>query len=506
MILPFDTNIFPHKSGVFIVGGSIRDLMSNRTPFDYDVVVQHDAGSFANRLASKTSGRLVELGKQGQVMRRVITKDLVFDIMPLNGATIGEDLLQRDFTVNAMAVAVSSGSLIDHVGGRQDLASNKIRMVSKDVFRKDPVRLIRAYRLATAFGFSIDADTHMILAQDAHLIIGSAGERVREEFFKFIQSIGSHRYLAGMAHSGLLFYVFPELLALKNYRPEGAHPRNLFGQTMDAYQGLEKLLDAGGQLKNVTDDRLLRDIDAVRATLLKWAILFHDIGIPWTQTSTDEKLNHFSSHASKSAAMAEKICRRLKFSRRQTDLIGLIISNHLQPFFLFRRQQRKIPHQKAFARFFLMDGTGRQKDVNSRRFAVPQGLPGAVDVFIVAVRQAADNRAADVFGHFAHGLKVARRGDRKTGFDDIDAQVDESLGDFHLLRQVHTRSRRLLAVAERSVKDSNISLAHDSIAYERSLLERSYESRSAVQGRPEVGLGNNNRALPSSSTRSLRSK
>ena len=146
MILPFDTNIFPHKSGVFIVGGSIRDLMSNRTPFDYDVVVQHDVASFTNRLASKTSGRLVELGKQGQVMRRVITKDLIFDIMPLNGANIDEDLLQRDFTVNAMALSVSSGSLIDHVGGRRDLVSNKIRMVSKDVFRKDPVRLIRAYR------------------------------------------------------------------------------------------------------------------------------------------------------------------------------------------------------------------------------------------------------------------------------------------------------------------------------------------------------------------------
>jgi poly(A) polymerase len=353
MILPFDINIFPYKSGVFIVGGSIRDLMSNRIPFDYDVVVQHDAAFFANRLASKTSGRLVELGKQGQVMRRVINKNLVFDIMTLNGATIDEDLLQRDFTVNAMALAVSSGSLIDHVGGQRDLASNKIRMVSKDVFRKDPVRLIRAYRLAAAFGFSIEADTHTILAQDAHLIIKSAVERVREEFFKFIQSVESHRYLAGMAHSGLLFCVFPELLALKNYRLGGTHPHNLFEQTMDAYQGLENLLNTGEQLKKVTDDRLFRDIDAVRATLLKWAILFHDIGMPWAQTSPDENRNHFSSHASKSAAMAEKICRRLKFSRRQSDLIGLIISNHLQPFFLFHRQQRKIPHQKAFANFFM---------------------------------------------------------------------------------------------------------------------------------------------------------
>jgi poly(A) polymerase len=364
MMLPFDTNMFPHKRGVYIVGGSIRDLMCDRTPFDYDIVVQGDPASFAKRLASKTSGRFVELGKHGQTMRRVVTKDLLFDIMPLNGVTIEEDLLQRDFTINAMAVAVSSGSLIDQLGGRQDLASKKIRMVSVDVFRKDPVRLIRAYRLAAAFDFSIDADTHRVLARDAHLIGRSAGERVREEFFKILQCAGSHAYLVGMAHSGLLFHVFPELLALKNYRLSGTHPQTLFEQTVDSYHGLEKLLDAGGQLNQVSGDRLFQDIDAARATLLKWAILFHDIGIPTTQTLTQEEIDHFYSHALKSAAMAQKhalksaamarkICQRLRFSRRQTDPIGLIIANHLQPFFLFRAQQKKIPSQKAFIRFFM---------------------------------------------------------------------------------------------------------------------------------------------------------
>ena len=103
--------------------------------------------------------------------------------MPLNGATIEEDLLQRDFTINAMAVAVSGGSLIDRLGGRQDLASKKIRMVSVDVFRKDPVRLIRAYRLAAAFDFSIDTDTHRILARDAHLISRSAGGKSQRGIF-----------------------------------------------------------------------------------------------------------------------------------------------------------------------------------------------------------------------------------------------------------------------------------------------------------------------------------
>jgi tRNA nucleotidyltransferase/poly(A) polymerase len=353
MILPFDTNIFPHKKGVYIVGGSIRDLMCDRTPFDYDMVVQGDPASFAKRLASKTSGRFVELGKHGQTMRRVITKDLLFDIMPLNGATIEEDLLQRDFTINAMAVAVSSGNLIDQLGGRQDLMSKKIRMVSLDVFRKDPLRLIRAYRMAAVFDFSIDADTQRVLAQDAHLISRSAGERVREEFFKILQCAGSHVYLADMAHSGLLFNVFPELLALKNYRLPGAHPHNLFEQTMDSYHGLEKLLNAGIQLEKVSYDRLFQDVDAARATNLKWAILFHDIGIPTMKTLTEEKIVYFYNHALKSAAMARKICQRLRFSRRQADPIELIITNHLQPFFLFRTQQKKSPYQKAFTRFFM---------------------------------------------------------------------------------------------------------------------------------------------------------
>ena len=353
MMIPFDIDIFPHKRGVYIVGGSIRDLMCDRTPFDYDVVVQGDPASFAEHLASKTSGRFFELGKHGQTMRRVVTKDLIFDIMPLNGATIEEDLLQRDFTINAMAMAVSSGSLIDQLGGRQDLASKKIRMVSKDVFRKDPVRLVRAYRLAAAFDFSIDAETHRVIARDANLIGRSAGERVREEFFKILQCAGSHAYLADMAHNGVLFNVFPELLTLKNYRLPGAHPHNLFRQTIDSYGGLEKLLDAGGQLKKVSGDRLFQDFDAARATLLKWAILFHDIGIPSTQTPTGEETINFYSHALKSAAMAQKICQRLRFSRRQTDPIGLIIANQLQPFFLFQAQQKKMSFQKGFTRFFM---------------------------------------------------------------------------------------------------------------------------------------------------------
>ena len=353
MYFKFDTNIFPYKKGVYIVGGSIRDLMCHRKPIDYDVVVEGDPASFAEGLASKTSGRLVVLGKHGQTMRRVVTKDLFFDIMPLNGTTIEEDLRQRDFTINAMAVALSSRRLIDQTGGRQDLTLKKIRMVSEGVFRKDPVRLVRAYRLAAAFDFSIDAHTHRVLTQQAHLICESAGERIREEFFKILQCPVSHAYLSDMAHSGLLFNVFPELLVLKNYRLPGRHPQNLLKQSLDSYRSLEKLLDVDSRLDKLSDDRFFQNLDSARRTLLKWAILFQDIGLPATQTLAPMNRIHSNRHALKSADVARRICQRLRFSRRQADVIEMIIANRLQPFFLFQARQKKIPYQKAFIRFYM---------------------------------------------------------------------------------------------------------------------------------------------------------
>ena len=353
MKLPIDTNIFPRKKGVYIVGGSIRDLLCGRTPLDYDLVVKGDPELFARSLASRVSGRFVEIGKQGQTVRRVVAKDIIYDILPVNGVSIDDDLRLRDFTVNAMAVAAYSGNLIDRLGGLRDLAAKKIRMVSDDVFRKDPVRLLRAYRLAASFGFSIDSETRRALARDANLITVPAAERIRDELFKTLQCARSHEHLVGMADSGLLFRVFPELLDLANCRlPCKSHP-NLFEQTLDCLNHLEKMLDGGEEFKGMFCDPLFQEIDTDRATLLKWSILFHDIGKPKVRKSGEGGNIHFRGHAAKSAAMARKICQRLKFSKRQADWIVFIIACHLRPFFLFRAQRKNIPDQIAFTRFFM---------------------------------------------------------------------------------------------------------------------------------------------------------
>jgi len=394
-MLPIDTNIFPQKKGVYIVGGSIRDLLYGRTPCDYDLAVQGDPAIFAGRLASRTSGHIVEFGKHGQIMRRVVTGDYFFDIMPVNGASIDEDVRRRDFTINAMAVDVSSGKLIDQLGGQQDLAAKKIRMVSADVFRKDPVRLIRAYRLAAAFDFTIDAATQTTICRDANLIRKSAGERIREEFFKILQCDKSHDYLSRMAHSGLLFSVFPELLNLKNYRFDTDDPRGLFEQTLDSYYHLEKLLDPGDQFMRAIGSRLFQDNSTVRAMLLKCAVLFHDIGKPARQTLGDiTGIIHFYGHASTSAAMAQDICQRLRFSRRQTNNIEFIIRNHCRPFFLFRAQQKKASAQKAFIRFFLKCGNTTPDvllhslaEFRGQKDTGDPGMSGFADFILTLIRE-----------------------------------------------------------------------------------------------------------------------
>ncbi len=378
MIIPIDTNIFPQKEGVYIVGGSIRDLLCGRTPMDYDLAVANDPGRFARLLAAGTAGHVVEFGKHGHTIRRVITRDYHFDIMPLNGKTIEDDLQRRDFSINALALEVSSGRLIDLMGGRQDLAAKKVRMVDRDIFRNDPVRLARAYRMAAAFDFTIDKDTQAAIIQDADLIQKSAGERIRDELFKILESTGSHTQIACMARSGLLFSVFPELLPLKN-RPVGdKQPGNLFEQTLDAYNYLEQLLYPRNQKLPGPAGRFLKDSDTDRATLLKWAVLLQDIGQPSTRTETAGKTHYCTGQAARSATMAREICCRLRFSRRQSDIIEFIIRHQLEPFSVFNARQKKAPADRTFIRFFMRCGD-RTPDILLHALAGFMGRRAAQD-------------------------------------------------------------------------------------------------------------------------------
>jgi tRNA nucleotidyltransferase/poly(A) polymerase len=353
-MLPFDINIFPFKTGVYVVGGSVRDLLVERMPYDYDLVVDRDWTHFASRLGAMTGGHIVELGKQNQKMLRVVTEDRFFDIMPVNGSSIENDLRLRDFTINAMALDVSTGNLIDPLGGQTDLAAKNLRMVSREAFRKDPVRLVRAYRMAANFDLDIDQNTQAAITEDASLIQDSAGERIREELFKILQCDQSHAYLSMMDQSGLLVHIFPEFLKLKKLRVHSTAPRTWFEQTLNSYFHLEKLLNPDDGLMQSIDSQFFQHDPVTRSILLKWPALFHNLGrLPAKAPVDNSNINDLDDQAARSAAMAQVICQRLRFSRRQSDTIEMIIRHHFQPMELFRAHQQNTPVEKEFIHLFL---------------------------------------------------------------------------------------------------------------------------------------------------------
>ncbi|MDX1709233.1 MAG: hypothetical protein R3274_11570, partial [Desulfobacterales bacterium] len=174
IMIQLDKKIFPQTPGAFIVGGSIRDLLCGRAPVDYDVAVLGDPVEFARRIERSTNGRLVELGKPGQMIVRIVGEKYVIDVTAITEGSIEKDLQARDFTINAMAYDLSTNRLIDPVGAQDDLKDKTIRMVSNDIFKRDPLRLLRAYRIAAEFEFEIEAHTQAAIQKHAALIQQSA--------------------------------------------------------------------------------------------------------------------------------------------------------------------------------------------------------------------------------------------------------------------------------------------------------------------------------------------
>ncbi|MEA1949344.1 MAG: HD domain-containing protein [Thermodesulfobacteriota bacterium] len=355
-MIHFNSNIFFQTKGAYIIGGSIRDLLLDRIPTDYDIAVKGNPKKFAEKMAKNISGRLFKMGKPGQMIIRVVSNDNIFDITSLNGSFIEDDLKKRDFTINAMAYDLSSREIIDCLGGLRDLADKKVRMVAADVFKKDPIRLIRAYRIGACLDFEIESQTASIIKANARLIQNSAGERIREEIFKMLGTSKSYHYLSQMADSGLLTAIFPDLDRLKGCFQNSHHIYDVFEHTMKAYHHLETILNDPAKLLPDTCIQIRQYLDEEKTVLLKYAILLHDMGKPWAKTIDDRGKIHFYGHSRKSADLAQKISQKLRFSNREKRLVDFIIRNHSNPLFLFTAMQKKTLTHKGVARFFIKCG------------------------------------------------------------------------------------------------------------------------------------------------------
>jgi tRNA nucleotidyltransferase/poly(A) polymerase len=162
----------------WLVGGAVRDRRLGRPVVDVDVVCL-DPEQAARAVASRAGGAPFALSPEHGSWRVVLGGGTV-DVTPLHG-TIEEDLGRRDFTINAMAEPLAGGSLVDPHGGVADLEASAVRHVSDSVFEDDPLRLLRAVRIAGQLGFEIAPETEALVRARAPLVASAAGERVLAE-------------------------------------------------------------------------------------------------------------------------------------------------------------------------------------------------------------------------------------------------------------------------------------------------------------------------------------
>ncbi|MGB5159361.1 MAG: hypothetical protein WBN77_18215 [Desulfobacterales bacterium] len=343
--------LIPETKGAYIVGGSVRDLLIERTPSDYDIVVPGSPEKYASDLTSQIKGHIVKIGKQNQMIFRVISEKDIFDVSAISGNTIEDDLAKRDFTLNAICYDLYSKTTIDPFGGVKDLLSKKIRMVSDKVFNNDPVRLIRAYRIAAMLDFEIEYETEKVIADNVKLIAKSAAERVKVEIFKIFSTLNSYKYINKMYETGLLFEIFPELSPLSGCLQNKYHTHDVLNHSLIAYNKLEMLLN-GYHADSEISGFAKQEMDNTRSAMLKCSILLHDTGKPSSITVDNDNV-HFFGHEKLSADITLRIAARLKFSNHETKYIDYIIRNHMKALHLYESFQKKPLTDKSIIRFFV---------------------------------------------------------------------------------------------------------------------------------------------------------
>ena len=200
-------SLFLTEQGVksYLVGGFVRDTLLGRDTADIDIAVASDALEMAPKLATALGGKYVLLDEINRVGRIILVNEAnrwQLDFSTFRDS-IKQDLAQRDFTIDAIAIDLNQllkshvdSQLIDPFDGSGDLRQGVIRMVSETAFQADAVRLLRAVRLAAELGFNIETQTESLVQRYCYLLAGVAGERIREELLRLLAVPQAGQFLA----------------------------------------------------------------------------------------------------------------------------------------------------------------------------------------------------------------------------------------------------------------------------------------------------------------------
>ncbi len=356
------------EAELVIVGGAVRDELLGRPHADWDLATSLMPQTVMAR-ARAAGLKVIPTGLQHGTVT-VLLEDRPVEVTTFRsdgdyldgrrpasvrlGVGLREDLSRRDFTINAMALPVGGGDLVDPFGGQADLAARTIRAVGDPLqrFAEDGLRPLRACRFAAQLGFAVESSTLAAIPLRLEVARMVSVERVFTELDKLLRGSEPHRGLVLLADSGLLDLWLPELRPMLGCGQNLHHRHDVWIHTLEVVRQVPA--DSG----------------------LRWAALLHDVGKPGTRSTGPDGEVHFYGHEARSLDLAEGILERLKASHAlRKDMAALIRHHGTHPTdawgdaacrrFLGRLAEDSLPLER-WAAFRLADQLGKGLDLEDR--------------------------------------------------------------------------------------------------------------------------------------------
>jgi poly(A) polymerase len=303
----------------YLVGGCVRDMLMGHAPRDYDVTTgatpDQVLALFPDALTVGAQfGVVIVPHAAGNVEVATFRSDGVY----VDGRhphevrysrTAQEDVQRRDFTINGLLYDPLTDQVLDYVGGQADIRARRLRTIGDPMERlnEDRLRMLRAVRFTTRFGFKLEPSALDAIRQLAPQIHSVSAERIRDEIVKILTEGPARAGFELLHESGLLAEILPEIKRLQGVQqPPAFHPEgDVWIHTM----------------------MMLESLRQPTATLAL-GVLLHDVGKP--PTFTIRERIRFDQHVEVGAKMAEEICERLRISTRETGRVLELVRHHLR--------------------------------------------------------------------------------------------------------------------------------------------------------------------------------
>ncbi len=344
-----------------LVGGSVRNLLLDKPVNDWDFVVPEKALELGKELSKITNSAFVLLDEELEIARLVPRNNRkIYLDFAISRGNLKKDLSLRDFTINAIAIDMKTGEIIDPTGGIKDLKNRVVRASRKRNISDDPLRILRAYRMKAQFGFEIDINTLKWMKEYKGMLDKVSFERIRDEVFKILSTPHSAKIMEEMYDAGILQVIIPELLPMDGMKQNSFHKFDVLRHSFVTYEEMEKLilqnpspLPHAGKIEDYLKAPAGGDRNVLQ--LLKFATLLHDVGKPISQQVNHLGNLYYRGHPIEGKMLWVDIAKRFKLSNNEVDLGGKFVEYHLEPIMVVKQEEGR-PRQERLYKFYRNSG------------------------------------------------------------------------------------------------------------------------------------------------------